>query len=133
MRDIEIPPIEVAKVIGVILVGFLGIPLLAGNFHEEIGIFGVTLIISISFVASSLFFLVDNGDSPELEYSQVTRIVEPLKRKANKFETRVVINGEFWLGELEDSGGRAPKVGDKVKVIGRDGTKLILEPVLDGA
>ncbi len=97
--------------------------------------FGLIIAGVITFVLfkiAKIVFLTNWRDQAK-SYDPATLIItEPFEKVGERFETRVRMHGEVWRGVLAKGATRPPGIGQTVRIVGRNGLVLTLDPVENG-
>jgi membrane-bound ClpP family serine protease len=92
--------------------------------------FGLVVAVILTFVlfkmAKIVFFT--NWRDEAKSYDPETLIVtEPFEKVGDRFETRVRMHGEVWRGALAKGTAPIPVIGQRVRIVGRNGLVLMLD------
>lgn len=80
------------------------------------------VVVAGPFVESHL-----SANKAEVSLPPSVVVDRPFELRAGRFETRVRMDSEDWLGTMADDGRPPPAVGERVSVVGRSGLELHLE------
>ena len=97
--------------------------------------FGLVIAAVITFVLfkiAKIVFLTNWRDESKSYDPETLLITEPFEKVGERFETRVRMHGEVWRGVLAKGATRPPGIGQTVKIVGRNGLVLMLDPVENG-
>jgi membrane protein implicated in regulation of membrane protease activity len=97
--------------------------------------FGLIIAAIITFVLfkiAKIIFLTNWRDEAKSYDPETLTITEPFEKVGERFETRVRMHGEVWRGVLAKDATRPPGIGQTVRIVGRNGLVLTLDPVENG-
>jgi membrane protein implicated in regulation of membrane protease activity len=84
------------------------------------------------FKIAKIMFLTNWRDEAKSYDPETLIITEPFEKIGERFETRVRMHGEVWRGVLAKGATRPPGIGQTVRIVGRQGLVLTLDPVENG-
>ena len=109
------------------LVGVLGYPVAVVYGFAIYPIAGFILLLPlIVMLLIPELFMVNRKTEPSVNLPDRVELTSPLKKVGGKFETRLTVNGEDWSAEFSDDGLVLPSQGHLVRIVERQGLKLII-------
>ncbi len=71
-------------------------------------------------------FMVSDKTEPAVRLPDTVKLTAPVRKVGQKYQTKIRIDGEDWIAEMDVVGDSPPNVGQEVSVTGRSGTKIFL-------
>ena len=120
----------VPKCFLVIALGYPAAVVYSFVFHPIAG-FVVLLPLLVVAVAPELS-MVNWKTEPSVKLPEDVQLTSPLRKVDGRLQTRVNIDGEDWSAEFAEDGLRPPSQGDTVRIVERQGLKLVIARVEQG-
>ena len=109
------------------LVGLLGYPVAVVYAFAIYPLAGFVLLLPlIVMLVVPELFMVNWKTEPSVTLPDKVQLTNPLRNIGGKFEARVCIDGEDWSAEFADDGLVPPSQGQLVRIVERQGLKLII-------
>ena len=96
------------------------------------GLIVAAVLTFLLFKIAKIVFLTNWRDEAKSYDPETLTITEPFEQVGGRFETRVRMHGEVWRGVLAKGSVRPPGIGQTVRIVGRKGLVLTLDPVENG-
>jgi membrane protein implicated in regulation of membrane protease activity len=93
------------------------------------GLIIAAVITFLLFKISKIAYFTNWRDEAKSYDPETLIITEPFVKVGERFETNVRMHGEIWRGVLAKRATRTPGIGQSVKIVGRSGLVLTLDPV----
>ncbi len=96
------------------------------------GLIIAAVVTFILFKIAKIIFLTNWRDEAKSYDPETLTITEPFEKVGERLETRVRMHGEVWRGVLAEGATQPPGIGQTVRIVGRKGLVLTLDPVENG-
>jgi membrane protein implicated in regulation of membrane protease activity len=118
-----------ALLIGAVIAWLAAMTALFIYLSNAFGLIVAAVLTYLLLKVAKIVFLTNWRDDAKSYDPETLTITEPFEKVGERFETRVRMHGEVWRGVLAKGAVRPPGIGQTVRIVGRNGLVLTLDPV----